>query len=112
MYKLKIKEFRNKKYLTQQEVSNLTGVSRSYISELENAQHSATVQILMMLSMGLGISPNELIEQKEEAMEFIENRQKLKKKIIDLIIENNKEATSEFMKTLFDEIVSELERKS
>lgn len=112
MYKLKIKEFRDEKHLTQQEVSNLTGVSRSYISELENEQHSATVQILMMLSIGLGISPEKLIEAKEETMEFIENRQKLKKKIIDLIIEEGKETTSKFIKPLFDEIVSELERKN
>lgn len=107
MYKLKIKEFRNEKHLTQQELSNLTGVSRNYISELENAEHSATIEILMMLSIGLNVRPDKLIEQKRDEM-ILEDRQILKNKIIELILKNNKNATKDFIKTLFIEIENEL----
>lgn len=114
MYKLKIKEFRKQKKLTQKDVSKLTGISRNYISELENAKHSATIEILMMISRGLNIRPDRLIEyeDKNDNLDLLTDRQKLKKRIIDLIIEDNHEATNEFIKNLFDEIIKELERKS
>lgn len=109
MHKLKIRELRTQKKLTQKEVSKLTGVSRNYISELENMKHDSTVEILLMLSNGLNVSPMELIGGEELKNFSLDNRKKLKKKIIDLIIKDNPVATREFIKTLLDEIKRDLE---
>lgn len=61
---LKLKEMRIRKNITQSELSILSGVSRSYISELENNDHTATVYIICKLCKALKITPNELIKEE------------------------------------------------
>lgn len=113
LYKLKIKELRIQKKLTQNEVSKLTGISRNYISELENLKHDTTIEVLMMLSKGLKVRPDMLIEMKEDDLKLfsLSDRTDLKEKIITLITKENPTATNEFIKTLLEEIERDLDKK-
>jgi transcriptional regulator with XRE-family HTH domain len=61
---LRILELRKSRGWTQKQLSKKSGVSRSYISELERDGHVATVDILCKLCKGLEVSPNDIIEEK------------------------------------------------
>ncbi|WP_163215777.1 helix-turn-helix domain-containing protein [Clostridium thermarum] len=61
---LKVLELRKLRGWTQQKLSEETGVSRNYISEIERNSHSVTVDILCRLCKGFGVTPNDLIEEK------------------------------------------------
>jgi transcriptional regulator with XRE-family HTH domain len=61
---LKLLYYRKLRGWTQQELSIRSGVSRSYISELERDGHEATIDILCKLCRGLKLTPNEIIEEK------------------------------------------------
>lgn len=62
MYKTSLKEIRNNKHLTQDELAEISGVGQSYISEIENALHNPTVTILILLCLALDVSPSELLD--------------------------------------------------
>lgn len=114
MYKLAIKNLRTAKNLTQRDVSEITGISRNYISEIENYKHDVTLEILMMLSKGLGVNLEQLIELEEEELKFVrlEDRKKLKEDILKLIMKTNSNITKEFIKTLLNEIIRDLEKEN
>lgn len=58
----RIREEREKKNMTQEELSKLSGVSRGTISALENGSSRATTtKTLMNIARALGISIEELI---------------------------------------------------
>lgn len=58
----KIKEVREQKSMTQEELSALSGVSRGTISALENgSSRSTTTKTLMNIARALGVSLEELI---------------------------------------------------
>lgn len=59
---MKLKEIRIQKGLSQKEVSELTGISQNYISELESGRHEATEYIIIKLCKGLKIDPNTLLD--------------------------------------------------
>lgn len=62
----KIKEAREKKNMTQDELSKQSGVSRGTISSLENGTSRATTtRTLMMLAKALGMSLDELFSCDE-----------------------------------------------
>lgn len=57
----KIKEMREKKNMTQEELSDRSGVSRATISSLENgSSRSTTTKTLMRIARALGIPVEEL----------------------------------------------------
>lgn len=59
-----IMEFRNKKKLSQKDLSELSGVSRSYITEIEkDTYNNISIVILCNLCKALNVTPNELIPQ-------------------------------------------------
>ena len=58
---LKIKEFREKKGLTQQELANLVGVDRVSIARYESENRSPNHEILLKLSLELDTTPNDLL---------------------------------------------------
>lgn len=60
---LNLKKIRLDKKTTQKQLSEISGVSQSYISEIENNGHICTVYILCRLCKALGVTPNELLDK-------------------------------------------------
>lgn len=54
----KIKEARIKKGLTQKELSEKTGLSRSYISDMENGRYIPSVKTLLTVAKELKVNLN------------------------------------------------------
>lgn len=62
---LNLKRIRIEKQIKQRKLSELSGVSRSYISEIESNTHdNITVNVICKLCKALEITPNELIPQE------------------------------------------------
>lgn len=59
-----VKKFRTSKGWTQLELSKKSGVSRSYISEIESDGYEMSVLILCSLCKALNVTPNDLIPKK------------------------------------------------
>lgn len=60
---LNLKKIRLDKKITQKQLSEKSGVSQSYISEIESKGYICTVYILCRLCKALGVTPNELIDE-------------------------------------------------
>lgn len=60
---LKIKDIRKNKNITQKELSELTGISQSFISEMEKGKYECNVALLCKLCKALKCSPNDLIDE-------------------------------------------------
>lgn len=50
------------KKITQDALHELTGISREYISKIENGKASISVEILLKIADGLSVQPSELID--------------------------------------------------
>lgn len=57
-----IKQARENKNLTQEELSNAVGISRSYISDVEHDRYKPSVDTLVELSRVLDLDLNKLKE--------------------------------------------------
>ncbi|MCB2288705.1 helix-turn-helix transcriptional regulator [Clostridium sp. CS001] len=64
MYILKIKEIRQAKKMTQQILAEKIGISRNYLSELENGKWDIKLDLLIKISNVLGVHPSKLIKNK------------------------------------------------
>lgn len=64
MNTLKIKEIRMEKGMTAAKLSDLSGLSKSYISELEHGKYEPTVLVACQICKGLKVTPNELINEE------------------------------------------------
>jgi len=64
-YKLRIKEFRKVKNLTQTQLAKKVGISRNFLSEIENGKYDIRLSLLCTISEALDSSPRELIEYKK-----------------------------------------------
>lgn len=62
MLKFNIRRIRQEKHLSQGKLSNLTGLSQSYISQLENGTKEPTMQVVNQIAQILNVCPLELIE--------------------------------------------------
>ena len=60
MIELFIKKIRIEKKMTQEELSQRSGVSESYISELENNLKMPTILTLCQLAQALGVDVSDL----------------------------------------------------
>jgi len=60
-----ISEARHKKGLTQDELSKLTGISRSYICDVENGRYNPSLKLMTKLAGALDIDLNFLLEMTE-----------------------------------------------
>ena len=61
---LKLKELRNFKKLSISQVSYKSGITRSYLAELENGKYfNPSLNIICKLCKALQITPNELINK-------------------------------------------------
>lgn len=65
MYKLKIKEYRVKSGLTQKELAIKIGISKNYLSQLENNRYDIKLSMLFKIAKELNISPEQLFEHKK-----------------------------------------------
>lgn len=64
---IKVKEIRQKKGMSQNELSTLAKVSQSLISDIENGRVSPTLRVLQKLADALGIHVNELLKDDDNA---------------------------------------------
>ena len=68
----RIRNLRNRKGLTQQELADRTELTKGFISQLERGQVSASVATLMDLIECLGTTPAEFFEDEEPQVVFTE----------------------------------------
>jgi len=61
----KIAEARMSAGYTQQRLSEITGVSRSYICDIENGRYNPSLNTLMQLSSAMNIDYNFLLKETE-----------------------------------------------
>ena len=62
----KIKDLRNKRGLTQQELADRTELTKGYISQLENGQVTPSVVTLLDLIECLGTTPSDFFQEEED----------------------------------------------
>jgi transcriptional regulator with XRE-family HTH domain len=60
-----LKELRNKKKLSQDELATDCGLDRTYISLLERGQRQPTLGTLFKLAGALGVTPSSIVKQLE-----------------------------------------------
>lgn len=88
MFIFLIKEIREEKQITQEELSKRTGISRNYIAELENnIKVNASFETIYKISQGLGVEIREIYVATSD----IESLRKLLHKSIDETGINSKE---------------------
>lgn len=73
-----IKKVRKSKKMTLVELENLSGVSNSYLSQIENNKFKPTPEILKKIASGLDLSYNKLLEsagylQNSENLDFLKS---------------------------------------
>ncbi|WP_195430837.1 helix-turn-helix transcriptional regulator [Clostridium sp. D46t1_190503_E9] len=64
-YKLKIKEIRIRKGLSQNELANRIGISANYLSELEHNKFDIRFGLLLKIAEELNVKIDELYEKIE-----------------------------------------------
>ncbi|MBN2198200.1 helix-turn-helix transcriptional regulator [Candidatus Wolfebacteria bacterium] len=60
MLKIRVKEFRNKKGLTQEELAQRVGVRRETIVFLEQGKYNPSLKLALNIAKELGVSINKL----------------------------------------------------
>lgn len=65
MIKFFIREIREKKGLSQEQLSKLSGVSASHIGYIENGEREPTVSILCRIGKALNVSILDLFEYQD-----------------------------------------------
>ncbi|AVP63907.1 MULTISPECIES: helix-turn-helix domain-containing protein [Clostridium] len=58
-----LRESREKKNITQEKLSKKVGISRSYLSDLENGRYSPSSEKLLLLAKFLDLDINSLINK-------------------------------------------------
>lgn len=61
-----IKEIRIKKNISQKQLAEMSGVSKSYISELENNTYCPSILVMCKLADALKVDINKLFTYKNE----------------------------------------------
>ena len=62
---VRVKRLRKEQCLTQQQLGGIIGLERSAISRLETGSTNATLDTILRLAHGLGLSPSELLADLE-----------------------------------------------
>lgn len=63
-----IKSARENKSLTQEEVANKIGISRSYLSDLENGRYTPSSEKLILLTNFLNMDMSFILEKYKEGV--------------------------------------------
>lgn len=61
-----IKEIRNQQGISQEELSDRTGLDRSYLSQIENGKKSPSLSTILRISRALNLKTSELLLKFEE----------------------------------------------
>jgi len=59
-----LKRLRARRGLSQETLADEAGVNRTYLGDLENANHSTTLNKLAALAKALGVKPSDLIDDE------------------------------------------------
>ncbi|MER2057829.1 MAG: helix-turn-helix transcriptional regulator [Niallia sp.] len=86
-----VKKIRREKKLTQEELALQMGISRSYLSDIENNRKNPSSKTLEILAEKLGISMSYLFEGRDALQTFTSKREELNKD--RTFIKSNKEDT-------------------
>ena len=62
-----LKDFRTGRFLTQEQLSKMSGVARTTIYRLEGGERAAHSRTAWMLAMALGVSLEELVHGRDRA---------------------------------------------
>ena len=60
LFGVRLRELREKKGLSQQQLADLSGVHRNYISDVERGARNACLVNILRLCTALGVAPREL----------------------------------------------------
>jgi transcriptional regulator with XRE-family HTH domain len=71
-----VRKLRVERNLSQEKLSELSGLDRSYVSEIERGKKTASIRTVIKLSEGLNILPHKLFSIIESELEI---RLKVKK---------------------------------
>jgi transcriptional regulator with XRE-family HTH domain len=58
-----VRELRQIQNLSQEDLAELAGIDRTYVSSLERSQYSATIDVLERLALALGVKPADLLTE-------------------------------------------------
>jgi transcriptional regulator with XRE-family HTH domain len=61
-YRLRIRDYRKLKSLSQEELAEILGFSQNFISEIENTEHDIKLSLLLDISATLEVCPCQLID--------------------------------------------------
>ncbi|MBT8152815.1 helix-turn-helix domain-containing protein [Epibacterium ulvae] len=61
---LNVRNLRNSRGLSQEQLALAAEVDRSYISEIELAKNSASIDVLERIAVALGVDPKELFNER------------------------------------------------
>ena len=75
---LKIKEFREKKGLTQQELADILGIHKMTLSKYERNKNFPEYDKLVKIAIILEVTPNDLLGYKENYKSFTDYLMSLK----------------------------------
>ena len=67
--RIKLREWRLRKVMTQEELAKLSGVTEATISRLESGQHEARISTVRKLAAALGIEPHALVSGPDDDQE-------------------------------------------
>lgn len=62
MMEIKLKSVRVRHNMTIESLAEISGVSKSHISDIETGQRMPTIKVLCKLAKALGVSPEELYD--------------------------------------------------
>ena len=65
-----LRKLREKRGLTQEELSGLAALDRTHYSKIERGLRSPTLDTIFKISFALDLKPHELIRVMEEQVEF------------------------------------------
>lgn len=71
----KIKQVREQKKLSLDQVSKLTDVSKGMLSKIENGNSSPTVSVLWKIATGLNVAFSYFVEDEEESLTVVRKNQ-------------------------------------
>lgn len=62
---MRLRQIRKSKNISLKKLSDISSISKSYLSELERSKYEATESKIIRLSLALGTTPNDLLGWNE-----------------------------------------------
>ncbi|MBQ8429828.1 MAG: helix-turn-helix transcriptional regulator [Clostridia bacterium] len=84
----RIKELREKKKMTQYALANQSGVSPTYIYQLERGEKSPTIEYLAHICWGLGVTLADFFKDPDEQEDKISSLSAEQKKLLNQFLQS------------------------